>query len=125
MNVSKIKIAIKNSFTLTLTLLMQERIQMGVMKVVKTINNIEIPSTPSLNLIKSLIQDFSSTNWKFEEFWSKECQTNKDNKNVAMLVNKETYIALLLFWLLDIKIKIELTRGKNIKVDKIGKFILV
>ena len=125
MNVSKIKMAIKNSFTLTLTLLMQERIQMGVMKVVKTINNIEIPSTPSLNLIKSLIQDFSSTNWKFEEFWSKECQTNKDNKNVAMLVNKETYIALLLFWLLDIKIKIELTRGKNIKEDKIGKFILV
>ena len=54
--------AIKNSFTLTLTLLMQEIIQIGVIKAVKTINNIEIPSTPSLNFIKSLIQDFSSIN---------------------------------------------------------------
>ena len=105
---------------------MQERIQMGVIKVVKTINNIEIPSTPNLNLIKSLIQDFSSTNWKFEVRMSKEYQTNKDNKKVAILVNIETYIALLLFfWLLDKKIKIELTSGKKIKVDKIGKFILM
>ena len=51
---------------------------------------------------------------------------NKDNKNVAILVNKETYIALLIFfWFLDKKIKIELISGKKIKVDKIGKFILV
>ena len=51
---------------------------------------------------------------------------NRDNRNVAKLVNRETYIALLSFFLfLDKKIKIELTRGKNIKVDRIGKFILM
>ena len=62
MKVSKIKIAIKNSLTRVLTLLMQDIIHIGVMKVVKTINSIEIPSTPNLNFIKLLIQDFSSTN---------------------------------------------------------------
>ena len=62
MNVSKIKIAIKNSLTLTLTLFTQEIIQIGVMNVVKTIKSIDIPSIPSLNFIKLFIQDFSSTN---------------------------------------------------------------
>ena len=99
---------------------------MGVIKVVKTMKSIEIPSTPNLNFMKSLIQDFSSTNWNSEELRSKEYQMNKDNKNVAILVNKETYIALLIFfWFLDKKIKIELISGKKIKVDKIGKFILM
>ena len=37
-------------------------IQIGVIKVVKTIKRIDIPSTPNLNLMKLLIQDFSSTN---------------------------------------------------------------
>ena len=50
----------------------------------------------------------------------------RDNKNIAILVNKETYIALLLFFCpLDKKIKIELTSGKKINDDKIGKFILM
>ena len=62
MKVSKIKIAIKNSLTLTLTLLMEEIIQIGVIKVVKTMKRIEIPSTPNLNLIKLFIQFFSSKN---------------------------------------------------------------
>ena len=62
MNVSNIKIAIKNSLTLTLTLFTQEIIQIGVIKVVKTMKSIDIPSTPNLNFIKSFIQDFSSTN---------------------------------------------------------------
>ena len=62
MKVSKIKIAIKNSLTLFLTLFTQEIIQIGVIKVVKTIKRIEIPSTPSLNFIKSFIQAFSSKN---------------------------------------------------------------
>ena len=62
MKVSKIKIAIKNSFILTLTLFKHEIIQIGVIKVVKTIKSIEIPSTPNLNLMKLFIQDFSSTN---------------------------------------------------------------
>ena len=62
MKVSNIKIAIKNSLTLSLTLLMHEMIQIGVINVVRTIKRIEIPSIPSLNLIKSLIQDCSSKN---------------------------------------------------------------
>ena len=45
MNVSNIKIAIKNSLTLTLTLFTQEIIQIGVIKVVKTMKSIDIPST--------------------------------------------------------------------------------
>ena len=60
--VSSTKIAIKNSLTLSFTLLMHEIIHIGVIKVVKTINKIEIPSTPNLNLIKLFIQDLSSTN---------------------------------------------------------------
>ena len=62
MKVSNIKIAIKNSLTLSLTLLIHEMIQIGVINVVRTIKRIEIPSMPSLNLIKSLIQDCSSKN---------------------------------------------------------------
>ena len=46
--------------------------QIGVMKVVKTINNIDIPSTPNLNFIKSFIQDFFFYKLKFEELISKE-----------------------------------------------------
>ena len=62
---------------------------MGVIKVVKTIKSIEIPSTPSLNFIKSFIQVFSSKNWKSAEVASKEYQINKDNKNVAKLLKSE------------------------------------
>jgi hypothetical protein len=62
MNVSRIRIAIKNSFTLNLTLFMQEMMHIGVIKAVKTIKSIEIPSIPNLNFIKSFIQDFSSKN---------------------------------------------------------------
>ena len=61
-NVSNIKIAIKNSLTLTLTLFTQETIQIGVIKVVKTIKSIDMPSIPNLNFMKLFIQDFSSTN---------------------------------------------------------------
>ena len=104
---------------------MQEIIQIGVMNVVKTINSIDIPSTPNLNFIKLLIQDFSSTNWKSAELMSKEYQRNKDNKKVATLLNNDMYIGPKLFDLpFDMKIKSELTKGKKIKVDNIGKFIL-
>ena len=61
-NVSKIKIAIKNSLNLSLMLLMQEIIHIGVIKAVNTINKIEIPSIPNLNFINPLIQSFSSMN---------------------------------------------------------------
>jgi hypothetical protein len=58
MKVSKINIAIKNSLSLVLTLLIQETIQTGVIKAVKTINKIEIPSIPNLNFMNPLIQFF-------------------------------------------------------------------
>ena len=63
--------------------------QIGVINVVRTIKSIEIPSTPNLNFIKSFIQDFSSMNWKSEEFMSRECHKNIDNKKVAILPNSE------------------------------------
>ena len=81
--------AIKNSFTRVFILLIQETIHIGVMKVVKTINNIDIPSIPNLNFIKLFIQDFSSTNWNSEVLTSKEYQRNNDNKKVAILLNKD------------------------------------
>ena len=89
MKVSNIKIAIKNSLTLSLTLLIHEMIQIGVISVVSTIKRIEIPSTPSLNLIKSFIHDCSSKNWKSADVTSIEYQTNKESINVAKLLNKE------------------------------------
>ena len=48
MNDSMIKIAIKNSLNLFLIELFTEIIQSGVMNVVKIMNNIEIPSIPTL-----------------------------------------------------------------------------
>ncbi len=68
---------------------MQEIMQIGVIKVVSTIKRIEMPSTPNLNLIKSLIQVFSSKNWKSADFKSNEYQINSDSINVAKLLNKE------------------------------------
>ena len=41
---------------------MQDMMHIGVIKVVNTMNNIDIPSIPNLNLMKLFIQDFSSTN---------------------------------------------------------------
>ena len=105
---------------------MHEMIQIGVIKAVKTIKSIEIPSTPNLNLIELFIQFFSSKNWKSDDVGSKEYQINNDNKKAAKLLKREIYTALLLFLLsFDKKIKKELTKGKNINVDKIGKFILI
>ena len=104
---------------------MQEIIQIGVIKVVKTINSIDIPSIPNLNLIKLFIQKFSSTNWNSEEVTSNEYHRNSESRNTAKLLNKDIYIELLLLVLsLDKKMKRELNKGKNIKVDNIGKFIL-
>ena len=72
-----------------MTLFTQEIIQIGVMKVVKTIKSIDIPSTPNLNFIKLFIQDCSSTNWNFGELKSKEYHRNNERKKVAKLLNKE------------------------------------
>ena len=62
MKVSKTRRAIRNSFNLVFTLLIQEIIQIGVIKAVNIINRIEIPSIPNLYFIKPLIQVISSTN---------------------------------------------------------------
>ena len=62
MNVSNMRIAIKNSFILSLTLFIQEIIQIGVIKVVSTMKSIDMPTIPNLNLMELFIQDFSSIN---------------------------------------------------------------
>ena len=62
-------------------LVIQEIIQIGVIKVVKTINNIEMPSTPSLNLIKLLIQDFSLRTEK-SVLTSNEYHKNNDSEKL-------------------------------------------
>ena len=60
--VSKTSIAIKNSLSLILILLIQEIIAIGVTNVVSKINKIEIPSIPNLKFIKPFIHDNSSIN---------------------------------------------------------------
>ena len=62
MNVSKIRMAIKNSLNLFLIEFTQEIIQIGAINAVRTMNKTDIPSIPNLNLIKPLIQFFSSKN---------------------------------------------------------------
>ena len=68
---------------------MQEAIHIGVMNAVKTINNMEMPSIPSLNFINPLIQFFSSINWKPTKLLSKEYHKKKDNNKLAIDVNIE------------------------------------
>ena len=63
--------------------------QIGVMKVVKTINRIDIPSTPNLNLMKLFIQDFSSINWNSAVLRSKEYHKNKESIKVAVLLKSD------------------------------------
>ena len=58
MNVSKIRMAIKNSLNLFLIEFTQEIIQIGAINAVRTMNKTDIPSIPNLNLIKPLIQFF-------------------------------------------------------------------
>ena len=63
---------------------------MGIIKAVSKINKIDMPSIPSLNLMKPLIQTVSSTNWKFDEELSNEYHKNKTRKKFTKLVNKDT-----------------------------------
>ena len=118
-------IAIKNSFILVLTLLIQDKTHIGVIKAVKTINKIEIPSIPSLNFINPLIQFFSSTNWNPEKVLSKENHKKRHNIKFAKLVKIEIYFELLSFSVLKIKIKKAPNKGKKITDDKIGKSIIL
>ena len=118
-------IAIKNSLILVLTLFIQDKTHIGVIKAVKTINKIEIPSIPSLNLINPLIQFFSSTNWNPEKVLSKENHKKRHNIKFATLVKIEIYFELLSFSVLKIKIKKAPNKGKKITDDKIGKSIIL
>ena len=118
-------IAIKNSLILVLTLFIQDKTHIGVIKAVKTINKIEIPSIPSLNLINPLIQFFSSTNWNPEKVLSKENHKKRHNIKFAKLVKIEIYFELLSFSVLKIKIKKAPNKGKKITDDKIGKSIIL
>ena len=126
MNVSRINIAIKNSLSLFLTLLMQEMIQIGVMNAVKTINKIEIPSIPNLNFINPLIQFCSSINWKPVKLLSKEYHKKIVKNKFTILVNKERLIAFLFsfFSLLENKINKAPRVGSKVIDESIGKFIL-
>ena len=118
-------IAIKNSLILVLTLFIQDKTHIGVIKAVKTINKIEIPSIPSLNFINPLIQFFSSTNWNPEKVLSKENHKKRHNIKFAKLVKIEIYFELLSFSVLKIKIKKAPNKGKKITDDKIGKSIIL
>ena len=110
---------------LVLTLFIQDKTHIGVIKAVKTINKIEIPSIPSLNFINPLIQFFSSTNWNPEKVLSKENHKKRHNIKFAKLVKIEIYFELLSFSVLKIKIKKAPNKGKKITDDKIGKSIIL
>ena len=59
---------------------MPEKIHIGVINVVRSINKIDIPSIPSWKLKKPEIQFFFSTNWKSGIVESKEYQRKRDRK---------------------------------------------
>ena len=126
MKASKINIAIKNSLSLILTVLTQERIQIGVMKVVKTINRIEMPSIPNLNFINPLIQFCSSTNWNPTKLLSNEYHKKIARNKFTILVNNERLIAFLFSFILLFENKINKApmAGNKVIDDSIGKFIL-
>ena len=116
----------RNSFILNLMLWMPEKIHIGAINVVSSINKIEIPSTPSLKLKKPSIQFFSSMNWNSDVVTSKENQRNKESKKFVSEEKIATYFEFFstVFWLpLVIKIKNEPIKGIKIIADKIGKFI--
>tara|TARA_B100001250_G_C19161534_1_gene512517 strand:- start:46 stop:363 length:318 start_codon:yes stop_codon:yes gene_type:complete len=105
---------------------MPEKIHIGTIKVVNNINKIEIPSTPSLKLIKPLIQFFSSINWKSAEELSNKYQRIIDRKKLAIEVKIATYLEFFSIFFcvpLVIKIKRAPINGMNIIDDRIGKFI--
>ena len=71
---------------------------MEAMNVVSIINNIEIPSTPSLKLIKSFIQFFSSINWKLDVEVSKEYQRKSERRKLDIEVKVATYLEFFIIF---------------------------
>ena len=59
--------------------------QNGIRKAVSTTNGIEMPSTPSLNLIASATQPWVSTNWKPGLAGSNRPQATSDSTKVAIV----------------------------------------
>ena len=99
---------------------------MGVIKAVKRINKIEMPSIPNLNFIKPLIQVFSSTNWKSYVVGSNEYHKNRARKKFVKLVKRDRYIEFLSLWFFSLlvkNIKNAPINGKKVIEDNIGKFI--
>ena len=105
---------------------MTDKTQIGVMKVVNKINNIEIPSIPSLKLKYPFTHCLFSINWKSAVDVSKENHKKIVRKRFAKDVNIATYFVLSI----DLseesfikRINKEPTRGRNVTADNIGKFI--
>ena len=105
---------------------MTDKIQSGVMKVVNSTNNIEIPSMPSLKLKYPIIHCLFSTNWKSDVELSKENHKKIERKKFAKDVKIATYFALLIDLSEEFFINstnIDPMRGIKIIADNIGKFI--
>ena len=82
--VSKIKKAIKYSFTYIWIEFQLVRIHKGINKAVKITKNNEIPSTPkTIFKFEEGIQEISVINWNFEVCLLNNTHKNKDIKNVV------------------------------------------
>ena len=105
---------------------MTDKTQIGVMKAVNKINNIEIPSIPSLKLKYPLTHCLFSINWKSAVEVSKENHKKIARKKFAKDVKIATYFVLLIALSEESFIKRinkDPTRGRKVIADNIGKFI--
>ena len=120
------KIAIKNSFNLVLMLLFTDTMQRGVIRVVRTINKIDIPSMPTLQFIKPLIQVSSSKNWNSAVDGSNKYQRYKDKIKLANETKRAKYLMVRQVFDFDFEKKINKApiNGNKISDDKIGKSII-
>ena len=104
---------------------MPEKIHIGVINVVRSINKIDIPSIPSWKLIKPEIQFFFSTNWKSGIVESKEYQRKRDRKKFTTEEKIATDFAFFstVFWVPCVtKTKKAPIKVINIFAERIGKF---
>ena len=103
-----------------------EIIQIGDINVVSKINSIENPSIPNLNLINPSIQFLLSTNWNSCDVESNLYHKNNESKKVTNDVNKATcpeFFSIFFAEPLVIKTNTAPIAGRNVIIDKIGKFI--
>ena len=102
-------------------------IQIRTRKVDNTINGMDIPSTPNVNFKLSLLNQLNElTNWKCGISVLK--LNGRYKERIKLL--KEVQIADFLHWTansslsVDIKIKKRPIKGKQIKIGRIGRFII-